>query len=56
MEGADKKSCTFLFHLTEKFVTIKVLYDRENVMWIKENVMREIKCLKIPIRFRMEPY
>ena len=55
-EGADKKSCTFLFHLAEKFVTIKVLHGRENVMGIKENVMREMKCRKIPIRFRMEPY
>ena len=55
-EGADKKSCTFVFHLAEKYVTIKVLHGRENVMGIKENVMREMKCRKIPIRFRMEPY
>ena len=44
------------FHLAEKFVTIKVLHGRENVMGIKENVMRKMKCQKIPIRFRMEPY
>ncbi|MFR4882187.1 MAG: hypothetical protein ACLVB7_04285 [Coprococcus comes] len=42
--------------MAEKFVTIKVLHGRENVMGIKENVMREMKCRKIPIRFRMEPY
>lgn len=39
-----QKELHLLFHLTEKFVTIKVLHGRENVTGIKENVMREIKC------------
>ena len=40
---------------------VLILYGAEDlyntyVMGIKENVMREMKCRKIPIRFRMEPY
>ena len=36
-------------------VLVLVLHGKENVTGIKENVMREMKCRKIPIRFRMEP-
>ena len=51
-----KRAAPSYFIWRKKFVTIKVLHGRENVMGIKENVMRKMKCRKIPIRFRMEPY